>query len=293
MRSGHTRRDEPDNVERLNMEQQDGDSWLSEGRCWICGLPADSAEHFIKASDLRYNWSRGPFAMRPKDGPAIKIPGPKSDRLKFRPSLCRACNGARTQRADFAWDEFNRRIQPVAARRAKGGRAYLPKLFGNGGWRELMLGVHLYWAKALGCYLAECGQRPRAGALRHALLSGTPCPTLQLIFFAVPNGTTRMAHRTALNMFSPINAAFFIYALNSIAVAPVLSRNAHPHYRSLEHWHPASSAKSIRLHELGAGDWQGAAERNAARRATAGAGGRSLHADDKPDKLPDNLLPRR
>jgi len=248
------------------MDQPHAEPWLSEGRCWICGALADSAEHFVKASDLRFNWGRGAFALTPANQAPIKIPGPNSIKVKYRPSLCQPCNNSRTQPSDKAWEEFNERIQPVAARRADGGLAYLPKLFSNARWREVMLGVHLYWAKALGCNLAECNERPRAHDLREAILQGRPCSTLQLIFFAVPIGKERLLQKTSLNIWQSMNAAFFMYTLNSICVVPTLSPKPKPHYPRFRHWHPDSLAKTICLHVLGDKNWQQAAERNAARR---------------------------
>jgi hypothetical protein len=88
-----------------------------------------------------------------------------------------------------------------------------------------------------------------------------------LVFFAVPIGDGHLLHKTKLNMWAPINAAFFLYSLNNIAVASMLSPSPRPRYKDLDHWHPTSSVKTIRLHELGAGDWRAAAERNATRRA--------------------------
>lgn len=236
------------------MDEVQNGHWLNEGRCWICGAFADSAEHFVKASDLRFNWPRGPFAMTPLNQAQVKIQGPKSEQLKYRPSLCKKCNNERTQPSDLAWEEFNKRIQLVAGRKASGGLANLPKLFSNRRWRELMLRVHLYWAKALGCYLAECNERHRAIELREALLKERSCSTLQLIFFSAPVGDEFVLHKTSLNFWNSKNAAFFMYSLNHIVVAPVLSPNPAPHYPRFQHWHPDSLAKSIRLHKLGPGD---------------------------------------
>lgn len=257
----------------MSVDPCEVNSWLCEGRCWICGEIADSAEHFVKASDLRFNWGSGSFAMTPANQAPIKIQGPNSTKVKYRPSLCQSCNNARTQPADRAWDEFNERIQSVAMRKIDGGLAYLPKLFSNSRWRSVMLEMHLYWAKALGCYLAECNERTRAHALREAILSRSPCPNLQLVFFAVPIGGERLLQKSVLNMWESKNAVFFMYTLNSICVAPILSPKPKPFYPQFQHWHPDSAAKFIRLHKLGDKNWQEAAERNAARREEDAAGG--------------------
>jgi len=233
------------------MAQIQIEPWLNEGNCWICGAFADSAEHFVKASDLRFNWGRGAFAMTPIDQAPIKIQGPNSTKLKYRPSLCQTCNNERTQSSDLAWEEFNERIQPVAARKANSGAAHLPKLFSNARWRKVMLGVHLYWAKALGCYLAECNQRHLAKDIRQAILDQKPCLTLQLVFFATPAREERLLHRSSLKLRASKHAAFFMYAINCICVTPILSQKPDPYYPRFQHWHPNGPAKSIRLHKLG------------------------------------------
>lgn len=232
------------------MARMQTEAWLDEGTCWICGAIADSAEHFVKASDLRFNWGRGAFSMTPVNQESIKIQGPNSEKLKYRDSLCRACNNHRSQSSDLAWEEFNERIQPVAARSVKGGSAYLPKLFSRARWREVMLYVHLYWAKALGCYLAECHQRHLVRDLRQAILDKKPCSTLQIVFFATPAREEHLLHRSSLKIRDSKHAAFFMYALNCMCVTPILSQQPYPHYPRFQHWHPSSSAKSIRLHKL-------------------------------------------
>lgn len=237
------------------MEQTPNECWLREGYCWICAAPADSAEHIAKASDLRANWERTPFLLTPRGEKPIKVQGPKSDIVKYRPSLCGYCNSTRFQFADVAWDEFKVAMQDVARIKAAGGSVYLPKLFSRSRWREVMVGVHLYFAKALGCFLAECYERPLAHGLREALLVPLPCPTLKLYFHALDIGDERLVHRSSLNVRKPFDAAFFFYSFNRLCVAAAVAPVVRHRVGALRPWHPDRQGKIAYLHPMKQERW--------------------------------------
>lgn len=82
------------------------------GMCWWCGAPADSREHRHKASDVRREFGSGPFtggsAVVRVSGPHLdQVQGPRSSWLKYDKTMCRACNGARSQPFDRAQEKFN------------------------------------------------------------------------------------------------------------------------------------------------------------------------------------------
>ena len=79
--------------------------------CWICGKPAETAEHKVKKSLLVALHGKGPYkgddAMsHVKDLKAHDLQGPNSDRVKYSACLCADCNNRRTQPFDFAYDQF-------------------------------------------------------------------------------------------------------------------------------------------------------------------------------------------
>src|SRR5450755_1536950 len=84
---------------------------LVPGTCWWCRAPADSREHKFKRSDLIREHGAAPYV----GGAELSIVGAsgsirarsnKSRPLKFKPNLCQACNNARSQPFDRAYDQF-------------------------------------------------------------------------------------------------------------------------------------------------------------------------------------------
>src|SRR5690242_21431382 len=80
-------------------------------RCWICGGPADSAEHRFKKADIVRAYGRGPYGG--DTGPVhisgdtrTHVQGPRSVAIKYEPSLCHRCNTARTQILDKTYDQL-------------------------------------------------------------------------------------------------------------------------------------------------------------------------------------------
>jgi hypothetical protein len=79
--------------------------------CWICSAPADSGEHRMKKSDMVRAYGKGPYRggaapVHVFDGVQTAIQGPRSNTLKYEPSLCHNCNTTRTQTFDRAYDQF-------------------------------------------------------------------------------------------------------------------------------------------------------------------------------------------
>lgn len=80
--------------------------------CWCLEAPPDSREHRFKRTDLVQQFGRGPYLGRDEtvigtnDGHLKPVQGPRSPELKFRPNLCRGCNGTRSQPFDLAWVTF-------------------------------------------------------------------------------------------------------------------------------------------------------------------------------------------
>ena len=155
-----------------------------EVTCWVCGAPATTAEHKAKKSDLKAIFESvsqaDPVFMH--DGQRINIPVGGFDRksMKWSKTLCENCNTTRTQPYDRAWDAISlwlrgRRFGPGSVLRATAiNRGY--------GTRNLLLNMHLYFVKSLGCYLSDGGVPFEREAFRTALLTGRPHPGVHLKF---------------------------------------------------------------------------------------------------------------
>jgi len=152
--------------------------------CWVCGASADTAEHKAKKSDLKAIFGgvnqADPVFMH--DGKRINVSVGGFDRksMKWSKTLCEDCNTTRTQPYDRAWDTVSvwlrgRRVEPGSVLRATAiNRGY--------GTRKLLLNMHLYFVKSLGCYLVDGGVPFERETFPTALLTGRPHPGVYLKF---------------------------------------------------------------------------------------------------------------
>jgi hypothetical protein len=127
--------------------------------CWICGAPANSAEHKIKKADLVRNYGKGPYLgpsapVHVQGEKVTFVQGPGSTTLKYRPSLCHECNTTGTQPYDRAYDHFiswvfkNERL--VLHRRFINFRDVYGESFG-----DCQRNLFKYFVKSFGCQLRD------------------------------------------------------------------------------------------------------------------------------------------
>ena len=175
--------------------------------CWICGAPADSAEHMVKASDFRSVFGKvtqkAPAFRHSKDKPNVPVRGAQAENLKFAPSLCSFCNNARTQPHDRAWEKFSMFIRTSRPPLIAGSRIPLQQVF-PGTVKQSMLNVHLYFLKLLGCYAVEYHVPLLVAHFGLCIQNSLPHPSVRLIFVHVAAGSTRygiqVGHINAMNV---------------------------------------------------------------------------------------------
>lgn len=134
-----------------------------EMACWICGAPADSAEHRFKKSDLTRAHGKGSYkgdrALVHVSGETQRmVQGPNAGSLKYPKSLCQSCNNAASQPWDRAYDKL---IEWVAANEdavLRDRSIDLVEVFGESFDSELR-NLYRYYAKSFGCRLAEVGHQ--------------------------------------------------------------------------------------------------------------------------------------
>ena len=130
--------------------------------CWMCGAPADSAEHRLKRTDIVRAYGngpcRGPSAPLHVVGDAQRlVQGPGAQTLKYSQGLCVPCNSARSQRYDRAYDTLVDWI-------FENEHAVLRKRFINFAdvyglsFAEDQLNLYKYFAKSFGCKLVDASQ---------------------------------------------------------------------------------------------------------------------------------------
>jgi hypothetical protein len=141
--------------------------------CWICGAPADSDEHKHKRSDLVARYGRSwtpeqqPFVFRDDGSRWSRIQGPNDRKNFYEKSLCRRCNNARTKPFDQAYQEFS--VWVLANATTLHGKEAIDFAgIYRGAYVEKSLDLLRYFAKSLGCCIADAGIDPPE-ALRRIL----------------------------------------------------------------------------------------------------------------------------
>lgn len=137
---------------------------LEEGACWWCGSPADSREHKLKRSDLVREYGQppytGPRTLTYYSGSNKRdFQGPKSPLVKFEPSLCARCNGARSQPFDRAWDLLTAYLVENEEDILACKTIDLEAVFGED-WNAEGLNVARYLVKHLVCRVVQEVQGP-------------------------------------------------------------------------------------------------------------------------------------
>lgn len=129
--------------------------------CWICGAPADSAEHRFKKSDLVRAHGRGPYKESTalshiRAGKEVLVQGPNSKLLKYPPNLCQYCNSTITQPFDKAYERFVDWILENEADVLHRRFVNFQEIYGNC-WADAQLNLYKYFAKSFGCRLVDSG----------------------------------------------------------------------------------------------------------------------------------------
>ena len=130
-------------------------------KCWICGAPADSAEHRFKKSDLVRVFGRGSYDKQAapyhfRSGQLLRLQGPNSKLLRYAGNLCQQCNTTFTQPFDRAYERFISWVMKNEADVTRRRFIHFPEVFGTG-WEDEQRNLYKYFAKSFGCRLVDSG----------------------------------------------------------------------------------------------------------------------------------------
>lgn len=149
----------------------------SDGTCWWCGAIADSKEHKYKRTDLAKLQGGGEaLVWGSEDEINHKVRSiRKSDAVRFSKSLCRKCNGNRSQPFDRSYDIYVDFLWEHSAEMWDWEGIPMEEVFGKD-WPITQLNLARYFAKHFGCRIAE---------------EGLPVPPSIISFM---NGSTSVPH---------------------------------------------------------------------------------------------------
>jgi hypothetical protein len=226
-------------------------------KCWICGQPADSGEHRIKASDLRLVFGhvsqKEPLFLHNAMQRNRPIKGIKSDVLKYDARICRVCNNQRTQPYDKAWQQLSEylstRPRPIRA----GELVKLHKAF-PGAVGERMLDVHLFFAKLFGCVIVEHKVPVDVQSFSHAILERQPHLYLFIAFAprVGPPGKAMvgLSNLETAQLASQVTYGVWIYYLEQFSVYVIYAIPGEKRRGLVDSWHPSTMTKCVRVKRI-------------------------------------------
>jgi hypothetical protein len=230
-------------------------------RCWICGAPADSREHKPKKSDLKGVFGsvsqKAPLRMHTLDRSNRPIGSFDASALKWEKSLCHACNTTLTKPHDKAWeavsDWLRTRTPPIAAGMVVRATEALPN-----NTRALLVNMHLFWVKAMGCYLIANDSAFDLSTLAKAIRGGKAEADLYLEFGLgrLLGDQLQVAAQGIFNKGADgsVNEALVSWTIGTLAVRVFYLRGSSAK-RNGGRWHPRMNTSRFVI-----GDFRGEAQ---------------------------------
>lgn len=223
-------------------------------KCWICGDEASSGEHMTKASDLRSLFGhvsqRMPIFLHTPGHLNQRVPGIKSDKLKFKSLLCATCNNSRTQPHDRAWEALSKYLRERQPPVRPGTIIKLAPVF-PGRVHQSMLNVHLFFLKLFGCLIVEHSVPLNIKEFSTAILQGHAHPKVYVAFEAITDQRFRrhagQSEVQTAQLHGRVAFASWLYDVGLLSVH-IMYAEPNEHRKGLVHaWHPSSVTKVVRV----------------------------------------------
>lgn len=221
-------------------------------QCWICGEPASSGEHKLKASDLRAQFKnisqQKPLYLHTQARKNLRIGSIKKSRaLKSSVLLCHDCNTNLTAPYDKAWEKLSKHLRNAKGLR-KGIIVKISKFF-PGCTKQGMLNVHLYFVKLFGCAIKEQGIPIDIGPFQQSILTGIAHPKVRIAIGVNKSMTTGSSDLELASLNGKPAFATWFYVTGCIAVNIMYAEPTERRQGLIGAWHPSTISKRIALLE--------------------------------------------
>lgn len=221
--------------------------------CWICGDPAGTGEHKIKASDLRAVFGpvlrHRPLLLHDDQRLNKVIGGIQAAALKSAARLCAKCNNQRTQPHDRAWQTFAEYLRGRAPLRA--GQRIRPGEAFPGTRTVSLLNVHLYFVKLFGCRIVEDGVPLDLRPFSDAILQGKAHPSVHLALLPPFSDLEAVGYSQmdAVEANGKRVFAVWMYETPAFVVRIMFAEPGHHFDGLVNSWHPYADVRCIRVAE--------------------------------------------
>ena len=225
--------------------------------CWICGEDARTREHRTKASDLRALFGsptqNSPLYFHTDARRNRRIGSINSDTLKFTNRICEACNTARTQSHDYAWEKCAAYFLQHHRVLTAGQFVRMNSFFPYDTKRE-MLNVHLYFVKLFGCQIKEGNIAIELQPFSKSILDGKAHPNVYLGFGIMPSLPVTVAGHSnveALLLDGKVAYATWLYQLGKFCVEVIYAQDGEKRQGLVDAWNPRLGTKRLKIRPIG------------------------------------------
>lgn len=220
-------------------------------KCWICGNPANSGEHRLKASDMRVLYKKvsqqRPLYLHTQERRNLRINSiTRSSNLKFKAQLCHNCNTKLTAPYDRAWERLSKYLQNCSGLK-KGRVVKISNIF-PGCIKQEMLNVHLYFVKLFGCAIKEFNIPLDIAPFQQAILNGEAHPKVKIAVGANGSMATGSSDLQLVRSFNGKSVfATWFYVVGNIAVNIMYAEPTEQRLGLVGAWHPSTISKRLTL----------------------------------------------
>lgn len=154
-------------------------------KCWICLDEANSGEHRIKKTDLKFLYpeasQQNPIFHRRNGDPKKNIGSVNSKNLKFKNLICKKCNNEITQEYDIAWEKLSHYLHQNWITIKNNGEINLSFVFPFD-FKKNMILVQLFFVKMFGCKIKESYAPIDLGIFSKSIVDKKEHPYLYISF---------------------------------------------------------------------------------------------------------------
>ncbi len=225
-------------------------------KCWICGNDADSGEHVIKKSDIKYVFGEAnqehPLRLHTSAKRNIPIASLRSKRLHSPAKICTDCNNSRTQASDRAWEGLSKELQDRLPTIALGQSIRTNSIF-KYNTKLRMLNVHLFFVKLFGCAISEDDCDIDLTHFANAITRTKPQSQIYLKLCRIPTiETGPLLLRTEIhairdNVNQRIECATLLYQVGEIRIQVFYIHSVDKSTDLSNLWHPRMNTSRLRV----------------------------------------------
>ena len=228
---------------------------IATQKCWICGDDATSGEHKTKRSDLLDVFGKpnqaAPLFYHDANVKNRPVGSLDAKVLKSPGRLCAACNNARTQPYDLAWEKLSRGLRTRTPALSAGMNVRVNAIFPYNTALYMRL-VHLYFVKLFGCHIEALNMTLDLKGFSAAILTGAAHPNVYLKFGVNKKGMTGSSDITLSVPPEGGSSSFatWFYWIDKLVINVMFAEDREKRQGLVGAWHPRHGTNKLLMADL-------------------------------------------